>query len=219
MKKCERCPYCKRSLSAFSYWVSCTYCHEVLNKEVTLKEKLDLLKELKMSKTDMSSYGTMENLESKIMWSPAKKIADIKTGISIKSHDDWKTPPYIYDPLDLEFDFNFDPCPHNHDLNLWDGLEIDWKERSFINPPYNKKDKSVFIRKAIEESKKGKLCVMLIPVVTSSKIFHEEILPNATEIRYVKGRIKFLELIDGELVKPKSGGRHDSMIVIFDGRK
>ena len=74
--------------------------------------------------------------------------------------------------------------------------------------------------KAIEESKKkGKLCVMLLPVSTSTKLFHEHIQPNAKEIRFVKGRIKFLGVnTKGEYVTNKSP-MHDSMVVIFDGRK
>ena len=73
--------------------------------------------------------------------------------------------------------------------------------------------------KAIEEGKKGKLCVMLLPVSTSTKLFHEHIQPNAKEIRFVKGRIKFLGVnTKGEYVTNKSP-MHDSMVVIFDGRK
>jgi hypothetical protein len=75
--------------------------------------------------------------------------------------------------------------------------------------------------KAIEESKKGKLCVMLLPVSTSTKLFHESIQPNANEIRFVKGRVKFVGVnTKGELVNDKSP-MHDSMIVVFGcgGRK
>ena len=53
------------------------------------------------------------------------------------------------------------------------------------------KQYEAFIKKGIEESKKGKICVFLIPVSTSTKLFHEYIKPNATE--FVKGRIKFGE--------------------------
>lgn len=69
--------------------------------------------------------------------------------------------------------------------------------------------------KAIDESKKGKICVMLLPVSTSTKIFHEHIQPNAKEIRFVKGRIKFHGTnTKGEFVNNKPP-MHDSMIVVF----
>jgi len=58
---------------------------------------------------------------------------------------------------------------------------------------------------------------MLLPVSTSTKLFHDYIKPNAKEIRFLKGRIKFEGLnTKGEFVNDKSP-MHDSMIVIFDG--
>ena len=137
---------------------------------------------------------------------------------NLNHKDDWGTPKKIYDELNKEFNFDFDPCPLQHDIEEWDGLKIEWKERNFINPPYSRTLKEAFILKAIEESKKGKLCVMLLPVSTSTKVFHEHILPNKKEIRFFKGRIKFSGVNTfGEFVENKPG-MHDSMLVIFDGR-
>lgn len=130
---------------------------------------------------------------------------------NLENHDNWKTPDDFYNKLNNEFHFNFDPCPLFSDF---DGLLIDWKERNYINPPYSRDLKEKFIRKAFEESKKGRLCVMLLPVSTSTKIFHEVIYPHA-EIRFIKGRIKFEGINTfGEKVSTKCG-MHDSMIVIF----
>lgn len=129
--------------------------------------------------------------------------------------DHWKTPDELYNKLNDEFDFNFDPCPLH---STTDGLSIECKERNFINPPYSRKLKEAFIRKAFEESQNRKLCVMLLPVSTSTKIFHEIIYNNA-EIRFLKGRVKFEGINTfGEHVANKCG-MHDSMIVIFDGRE
>jgi len=144
---------------------------------------------------------------------------------NIPHKDDWATPPYFYDELNKEFDFNFDPCPYQHDIDKWNGLEIEWKERNFINPPYSRKLKEAFVRKGVEEMKKGKLCVFLIPASTSTKLFHDWIKPNATEIEFIRGRIKFGKLDkDGNFYLPlnKRGktqsGTKDSMVVVFDGR-
>lgn len=132
---------------------------------------------------------------------------------NINHRDDWKTPDYILNPLKKEFSFDFDPCPANPVI---DGLTIEWGQRNFINPPYRKQLKEAFIRKAFEESEKGKLCVMLLPVSTSTKIFHDVIYPNA-EIRFLKGRVKFEGINTfGKMVNTKCG-MHDSMIVIFRG--
>jgi len=133
---------------------------------------------------------------------------------NLQHKDDWKTPINFYDKLNEEFDFDFDPCPYRHDMS-WDGLEVEWGKSNFVNPPYSRKLKEAFIMKAIEESKKGKLCVVLLPVSTSTKIFHDHILPNNKEIRFVRRRLKFSGYnSNGEFVDNKCG-MHDSMIVIF----
>ena len=137
---------------------------------------------------------------------------------NLNNNDNWATPEYFYDELNKEFNFDFDPCPLNHNLSLWDGLNIDWGIRNFVNPPYSQKLKKAFVKKALEESRKCKLCVLLLPVSTSTKLFHQIILPNAKKIRFVKGRIKFIGVNTfGEKVSEKCG-MHDSMIVIFDRR-
>ena len=57
---------------------------------------------------------------------------------------------------------------------------------------------------------------MLLPVSTSTKLFHDHIKSNAKEIRFVRGRIAF-EGINTFGVKVGKGAApmHDSMIVIF----
>lgn len=132
--------------------------------------------------------------------------------------DDWATPKKLYDSLNEVYNFTFDPCPYQHDLTKWDGLEIEWGERNFVNPPYSRELKTAFILKAIEESKKGKLCVLLVPVSTSSKVFHDHVLPNNPEIIFIRGRVKFSGVnTKGEYVT-KTDGMHDSMLLVFDGR-
>ena len=131
---------------------------------------------------------------------------------NLNNSDDWETPKYLYEQLNLEFNFDFDPCPLRSNF---DGLKIDCGKRNYINPPYSRDLKESFVLKAIEESKKGNLCVMLLPVSTSTKLFHNHILPNAKEIRFLYRRIRFLGInTKGEYVTNKAP-MHDSMLVIF----
>ena len=140
-----------------------------------------------------------------------KEKGDLKNR-NLNNHDNWATPKEFYDELNDEFDFDFDPCPL---FAKFDGLQEEWGKRNYINPPYSRKLKDAFVKKAIEESNKGKLCVMLLPVSTSTVLFHDYIQPNADEIRFVRGRIKFIGINTfGEKVSNKAG-MHDSMIVIF----
>ena len=142
--------------------------------------------------------------------------------IHINNDDNYATPPELYNELNKEFNFNFDPCPYNEGDIINDGLKIDWGKSNFVNPPYSQKLKEQFIIKGIEEMKKGNISVFLIPVSTSTKLFHDYIKPNANEIRFLKGRVKFGKINDnGEFYYPLNkygkvqSGTKDSMIVIF----
>lgn len=137
---------------------------------------------------------------------------------NLKHSDNWATPRELLLAIEAEFNPDFDPCPLNHDITKWDGLKVNWGSSNFVNPPYSRKLKEAFVKKAIEESKNGKLCVMLLPVSTSTALFHDYIQPNAKEIRFIRGRIKFEGVNTfGEFVTTKAP-MHDSMLVIFDGR-
>ena len=130
------------------------------------------------------------------------------------SGDDWKTPDEFYKMLDDVFHFDFDPCPYQADF---DGLEMEWGGVNFVNPPYSRKLKEAFVYKALEESRKGKICVLLLPVSTSTALFHDVIKPNATRIEFVRGRIKFEQRNKDGTFSSKGCGQHDSMIVVFGG--
>lgn len=141
---------------------------------------------------------------------------------NIEKSDNWETPEELYQELNNEFEFDFDPCPICFEESIppeKDGLLIEWGKSNFVNPPYSQKLKMEFVKRGIEESKKGKLCVFLLPVSTSTILFQDYILPNITEpIRFLRGRVKFKGYnTKGEYVENRCG-MHDSMIVIFNGR-
>lgn len=116
----------------------------------------------------------------------------------------WKTPKAFLQALNAEFDFDFDPCPTNPKFN---GLEIDWGFKNFVNPPYNQIQQ--WVKKAFEQSRRfGRLVVMLIPSRTDTKWWHDYVM-KADEIRFVKGRLKFDD--------HKNSAPFPSAIVIFKG--
>lgn len=132
--------------------------------------------------------------------------------------DHWQTPQWLYDKLDKEFHFDFDPCPLHADF---DGLKVEWGKSNFVNPPYcrsqkGKAGKDDFIKKAYHEWRKGKTCVLLIPAATGTRAFHKYIYPYA-EIRFLEGRIAFVAPDKPRASKATKKGKHDSMIVVFRG--
>jgi len=135
---------------------------------------------------------------------------EIVSGYCPKSKTDkWITPPEVYDPLNNEFNFNYDPCPIDWQDGDLDGLSSDWGTRVFCNPPYSQTAK--WIKKFWEESQKGKTVILLINSITDTKAFHEYIY-NKAEVRFIKGRVKFINPDNQTKRSPNVKG---SMIVIF----
>ncbi len=135
------------------------------------------------------------------------------TGYMHKSlTDSWSTPSYIKNELNEEFHFDdFDPCPLN-DNPLVNGLDIEWAQSTFVNPPYSKlkttkKNGMGWVEKAHLEAQKGKTVVMLIPARTDTQWFHDIILKNNYEVKFLRGRLKFGDA--------KHSAPFPSMIVIF----
>lgn len=128
--------------------------------------------------------------------------------------DLWETPDWLFAKLNLEFGFTLDPCCETHTAKCKkfytpkeNGLLQSWRdEKVFVNPPYSRGNIDQWMKKCLEEAPYAKKIVALIPVSTSSKWFHEYVL-GKTEIRYLKGRVRFR---GAPFTAPFS-----SMIVIF----
>lgn len=127
--------------------------------------------------------------------------------------DEWSTPQDIYEQLDNEFHFNLDPCAteENHKCDTFftqndDGLSKNWGGyRAFVNPPYSQIKQ--WVKKCWEESTKpNTIVVMLIPVRTDTRYFHEYI-NHRSEVRFIKGRLKFGD--------SNNSAPFPSMVVIF----
>ncbi len=119
---------------------------------------------------------------------------------------DWQTPDGVYGLLDKEFGFDFDPCPTNP---CFDGLSCKWGKSNFVNPPYGR-EISRWLAKGFREWQQGKTIVFLIPSRTDTKWWHDYCM-KATEIRFIKGRLKFKGAINS--------APFPSAIVVFAGPK
>ena len=81
----------------------------------------------------------------------------------------------------------FDPCPL---FSSVDGLKIEWGEINFVNPPYS--NLKAWIEKSIEQSKKGKKVLLLIPARTDTKAF-KMLFEYGSTITFITGRLRFNE--------------------------
>jgi len=129
----------------------------------------------------------------------------INKGLFSSASCHWATPKDLYESLNTEFVFTDDPCPLHA---TEDGLARSWGERTYMNPPYGR-EIGKWLRKAYEESQKGKLVVCLIPSRTDTQWWHECVM-KAQEIRFIRGRLKFGDA--------KNSAPFPSAIVIF-GKK
>lgn len=120
--------------------------------------------------------------------------------------DRWATPVDLFAALNAEFHFDHDPCPLDGDEDGLSPLFCIWRgKRVFCNPPYGPQIDQWLVR-----GLEAIVAVFLVPARTDTRWFHELVLPNATEIRFIKGRLKFGDA--------KNNAPFPSMIVVF-GRK
>ena len=100
-----------------------------------------------------------------------------------KNTDDWRTPSILYNKM-MKLNY-FDPCPYQ---STFDGLTIEWKDKNYVNPPYSKL--KAWIIKAIEEAKKGKEIILLIPARTDTQAF-KLLYDYGSHFVFITGRLKY----------------------------
>jgi phage N-6-adenine-methyltransferase len=124
------------------------------------------------------------------------------------SSDKWATPPELVQQLEEEFGaFDLDPCcePHTAKAPTFyteGGLERPWFGRVFLNPPYS--NPRPWLERAIKAKQNGHTVVALLPACTDTKWFHDAVLGHA-EIRFLRGRVKWLGWEGTPIGSPKSG--------------
>lgn len=126
----------------------------------------------------------------------------------------WLTPPALMAELQLEFDFNFDPCPFPKPDDF-DGLTAEWGERNYVNPPFGvvigedgkKKGATAWVRKAIAEYQKGKDVVLVYPVDKWILM----LLDAGAEVRNLRD-VKWCATEDG--APGKGTGRHIAQFIL-----
>jgi len=128
----------------------------------------------------------------------------------------WLTPPELYAALDTEFGpFDFDPCPWPKPDDF-DGLTCEWGLRNYVNPPFGsivhngrKKGPTAWMRKAITEQHKGKLCVVVYPV--DKWVLMMLAATGSSNVRNL-GDVRWRSIEDGSI--GKGTGRHIAAFIL-----
>lgn len=118
----------------------------------------------------------------------------------------WITPPEIIKALG---EFDLDPCcadtmPYNTAKFGYrkehDGLKQNWMGRVWLNPPFDRRERHLWMKK-MSEHKNG---VMLIPAACETDAFYKYVWSCFTGILFIKGRPHF-HYEDGTRAKANSG--------------
>jgi len=96
----------------------------------------------------------------------------------------WLTPPELMAVLEAEFHFDYDACPFPRPAG-YDGLKEEWGQRTWCNPPFVG-SLSPWTRKAVLESKKGKMVAIILPITA----WIETLMEAGAEFRYM-GRVSW----------------------------
>lgn len=140
----------------------------------------------------------------------------------------WRTPPEVFQPLNEEFQFQLDAATSGLDNALCpryitptdDALgpapwvsyleHPRWGASVFLNPPYGR-GIGRWMRRALEESQSGLVVVTLTMACTDTK-WWKDYAWRAAEVRFVSGRVRFLDSQTGER---KSAAPKGSAVCVF----
>jgi phage N-6-adenine-methyltransferase len=112
--------------------------------------------------------------------------------------EDWCTPPALFAKYDAEFHFTVDGaataanalCKKFCDGRLY---EPDWaNETVWLNPPYGYKNLARWMERSYTQSQRGATVVCLVPAHTGQPWWHDWVIGKASEIRWIKGKVKFV---------------------------
>ena len=142
-------------------------------------------------------------------------MSGFTSGMRSSTTYEWTTPRDIFDELDAEFHFDLDVAStdenalcEKHYTEKEDGLSQEWAGSVWCNPPYGR-EIGKWMRKAAQ-SNEGGVTVCLVPARTDTAWWHDWIVGHATEVRFVRGRLKF----GGS----DNGAPFPSAVVIYDKR-
>ena len=109
------------------------------------------------------------------------------------AHQDYRTPQALFDHLNAEFHFDFDPCPDNP---TFDGLKVPWGRSNFVNPPFAGPVAEAFLDRCCDEGEDGKTVVLLYPIRARRALIR--VAEKADQVRLLSPDVRFVRS-DGKM--------------------
>jgi len=125
----------------------------------------------------------------------------------------WLTPPDLYNQLNKEFHFTYDPCPYPVPKGF-NSLVEPWGHSNFVNPPFHKVDggelggPTTFVRKAISEHSLGHSSVLLLPIP-----HYVALVVNSGAAIRTAGRVRWIDCETGQSL-PKGKGSEIGIFIL-----
>ena len=128
---------------------------------------------------------------------------------TVGKNQEWLTPIEIITALGV---FDLDPCTCK---KAWrngyygdqiiksiykGGLEATWKDRVWLNPPFDRRERPVWMKKMAEHNNG----IMLIPAACETDAFYKYVWNKASGVMFLKGRPHF-HYADGTRAVANSG--------------
>ena len=123
-------------------------------------------------------------------------MAGFTKGMKSSNSNEWATPIELFKELDREFHFTIDVASthenalcEKHYTKEENGLIQEWRGNVWLNPPYGREIKD-WVRKAATDNPDG-VTVVLVPARTDTAWWHDYVVNHATEVRFIRGRLRF----------------------------
>lgn len=139
---------------------------------------------------------------------------------------EWGTPADMFEALDDMFGgFDLDACAAGAHIAKCpafigpeqDALKTAWGvpgSHVFLNPPYGR-EIGPFLKRAVEQSRGGRLVVALIPCRTDTQWFTEWVMPHAAQLYFIKGRLAYENWAGGVKTPATARAPMPSCVAVF----
>jgi len=117
----------------------------------------------------------------------------------VNENDLWETPPLLLEDKMKEYNIHptLDVCATTQNTKFekyftpqQDGLEQEWNEDFFMNPPYSEINQ--WMQKATEQQKKHNVNALILVFAKTGVNWWHKYVEGKAEIHFQKGRIRFL---------------------------